>query len=77
MSKKVLEVDEDFDFGFTAVSEDSIPSSNDKVEKMYAMIMPLLRNLIKGAEENDYIHWPNRREKIESFIKKLEEVKDS
>jgi hypothetical protein len=36
------------------------------------MIMPLLKNLEKDADKNAYIHWPNRKEKIQQFIKKLD-----
>lgn len=71
-----IKLNEDFDFGFTTVREENLPSSN-KAEKMYSMIMPLLKNLLQNAEESEYIHWPNRKEKIEEFIKKLTEVKES
>lgn len=70
----------DFDFGFSSVSERDITTpvleqmSNDKAEKMYKLIMPLLRNLEKDSDKNPYIHWPNRKEKIQEFIKKLDAV---
>ena len=72
---------DDFDFGFTAVSEEDITSpaieqvvntSTDKAQKMYSMILPLLKNLEKDADKNAYIHWPNRKEKIQQFIRKLD-----
>jgi hypothetical protein len=72
---------DDFDFGFTAVSEEDITNpaieqvvstSTDKAQRMYKMIMPLLKNLEKDADKNAYIHWPNRKEKIQQFIKKLD-----
>lgn len=73
--------DDDFDFGFTSVSEDQIIADSgiadadlSKAERMYKMIMPLLNNLTKDAETNAYIHWPNRKEKIETFKKKLESI---
>jgi hypothetical protein len=31
-----------------------------------------LKNLEKDADKNAYIHWPNRKEKIQQFIKKLD-----
>lgn len=71
---------EDFDFGFTSVSEEEITSpvveqvSNGKAEKMYKMILPLLKNLEKDSDKNAYIHWPDRKVKIQQFIKKLEAV---
>jgi len=81
---------EDFDFGFTSVSEDEFKKrenevakqvrtqtkkeSSDKIQKMYDMIIPLLKNLQKDADEKQYIFWPNRKEKIDSFIAKLDEL---
>lgn len=72
---------EDFDFGFTSVSEDQIiadsgvaEADQSKAEKMYRMIMPLLNNLAKDADTNAYIHWPNRKEKILQFKTKLESI---
>lgn len=62
---------DDFDFGFTTTNEAQIVSENGKAEEMYKLILPLLNNLIKDAD-NEYIHWPNRKEKIEAFKKKLE-----
>jgi len=81
---------DDFDFGFTSVSEDEFKKrenevakqvrtqtkkeSSDKIQKMYDMIIPLLKNLQKDADEKQYIFWPNRKEKIDSFIAKLDEL---
>lgn len=79
MADNTIELD-DFDFGFTTVSEEEIVSpaveqvSNDKAQKMFDLIMPLLKNLEKDSDKNPYIHWPNRKEKIQQFIKKLENV---
>jgi hypothetical protein len=72
-----------FDFGFTAVDEDELEavqkltataasqetaasSYEDKMNKLYNAILPLLSNLKKNPEK-DYIHWPNRTEKVEAF----------
>jgi hypothetical protein len=41
---------------------------------MYKLVLPLLNNLAKDAEKNAYIHWPNRKEKIEAFKKKLQSL---
>ena len=38
----------------------------DKLNKLYNAILPLLTNLIKHPEK-EYILWPNRVEKIEQF----------
>lgn len=74
-----IDFDEDFDFGFTTVSEDvfieaeeSALEAQQKAERMYKLILPLLNNLAKDADQNAYIHWPNRKEKIEAFKKKLQ-----
>ena len=38
----------------------------DKLNKLYNAIQPLLSNLKKNPEK-EYILWPNRTEKIEQF----------
>ena len=38
----------------------------EKLNKLYNAIVPLLTNLKKNPEK-DYIYWPNRLEKIEQF----------
>ena len=68
--------DLDFDFGFTAVTEDELEAvqktkvsaegAQEKLEKLYNAITPLLTNLKKNPEK-EYILWPNRTEKIEAF----------
>lgn len=85
MGKELLDLD-DFDFGFTAVSEEDITApvvnevistSQDKAQAMYKAIVPLLNNLAKDSDKNAYISWPNRAEKIEQFKKKLQAILDS
>ena len=66
----------DFDFGFTAVDEEELESyqkvssvassTQDKVDKLYNAVIPLLNNL-KANPEKDYILWPNRLKKVEEF----------
>jgi len=75
---------EDFDFGFTTVSEDVFAQAEQatqegqaKAELMYKMVLPLLNNLSKDADKNAYIHWPNRATKIEEFKKKLSSILNS
>jgi len=46
-------------------------STNEKLQSMYNMVLPLLKNLMKNPEK-EYIYWPDRSSKIASFIKKLE-----
>lgn len=69
----------DFDFGFTAVSEDEIvdPTLTSQAEDLKKrlqsvekMILPLLQNLMKNPEK-EMIKWPNRKEIIEKQIEKL------
>lgn len=68
-----VELDETFDFGFSAVKETDIkvPEAEDKLLKMYNMIIPLLDNLEKDSDTMPYIHWPDRSVKIKEFKKKL------
>ena len=40
--------------------------NEDKLNKLYNAILPLLSNL-KLNPEKDYIYWPNRTEKVEQF----------
>ena len=41
-------------------------SYEDKLNRLYNAILPLLSNL-KANPEKDYIYWPNRTEKVEQF----------
>jgi hypothetical protein len=82
---KDLKLDDDFDFGFTTVGEDEFvareqeatSNADTKVQKMHNMIVPLLNNLAKDADIKEYIYWPNRKEKIAEFIKKLDQILES
>tara|TARA_B100001059_G_C17659694_1_gene488789 strand:- start:633 stop:896 length:264 start_codon:yes stop_codon:yes gene_type:complete len=47
--------------------------SQEKLDKLYNSITPLLNNL-KANPEKEYILWPNRTEKIEQFEKKLFDI---
>jgi hypothetical protein len=87
----MTEFDDSFDFGFTTVSEIDLKNrehevvkqvhsqvsadAQAKVEQMYKMILPLLKNLQKDADKNEYIYWPDRVEKIDEFISKLETLR--
>lgn len=65
-----------FDFGFTAVDENELDavqettkaasSYEDRLDKLYNAIIPLLNNL-KANPEKEYIRWPKRLEKVEQF----------
>ena len=82
--------DFDFDFGFTAVTEDELEvvretkaaaeSASTDVQKLHDKIDMLynmfqpLLNNLRLNPEKDYIYWPNRMDKIELFSDKLDEV---
>lgn len=73
-----MKTDNEFDFGFTSVSEATIKVKEavieEKVNTIYKMILPLLLNLKKDSDKNEYIYWPNRGAKIDEFIVKLEKI---
>lgn len=86
-------MNEDFDFGFTAVDEDELEAVQavtqkaeessktvnqleDKIDKLYNAIIPLLTNLKKNPEKG-YIYWPNRTSKIEQFETVLQKIIES
>lgn len=78
--------DESFDFGFTTVSEIDFKarenqvakqveqqvtaSSEEKMQKLEKLILPLLYNLKKDPEQ-EYIRWPNREDIITKQIEKI------
>jgi|TARA_Y100001938_G_C7937302_1_gene352454 ubiquinone/menaquinone biosynthesis C-methylase UbiE len=45
----------------------------DKLNKLYNSILPLLSNL-KANPEKDYIYWPKRTEKVEAFEDLIAEI---
>lgn len=89
--KNEVDINFDDDFGFSLVSEDELKEHENKLKEQFehsyreygnkldeiiALIMPLLKNLMSNPEKH-YIYWPNRTEKIEQFIDKLDRVIDS
>lgn len=88
MSKDIFKDYESFDFGFTAVSEEEYNSqvkqkeqllereqisSQQKVEELEKIIMPLLVNLLKTADR-EYIHWPNREKQLKEMIDRVANI---
>lgn len=86
-------LDDDFDFGFTAVDESELQAVQDaqkaagdvevqatttqeKLDKLYNAIQPLLLNLKKNPEK-EYILWPNRIEKVDQFEDMLRKIYNS
>lgn len=71
---------EDYDFGFSMVSEDELPVREDqtKLNKLRDMIMPLLLNL-KNNPDKDLISWPGKQriKSIDVFINKMNKLIDS
>lgn len=86
-----MKIDDDDDFGFSAVSEDELKemerqlqmavvekdgtaaSLQQKLEAVYAAILPLLTNLEKNPDK-EYIYWPGRDKKIKAFRQKLQSI---
>ena len=66
MNTKLMNLDDEFDVVKTAKTEEV----RTKLVQVEQLIMPLLVNLLKTADK-DYIHWPNRQEKVQSQIDKL------
>jgi hypothetical protein len=68
-----------FDFGFTAVSEEDLESTQNavsaevKLQKLHDAIKPLLANLKKNPDK-DFIKWPNRVKKVEEFELMIEKI---
>jgi len=48
-------------------------NTQDKLDRLYNAITPLLNNLKKNPEK-EYILWPNRLEKVEQFEKFLYDI---
>jgi hypothetical protein len=74
-----MEEDED-DFGFSFISKEEISkegkqTTQNKLEAMRKLILPLLNNLAKN-EDKDTIYWPNRTKKIKDVISKINKLVD-
>lgn len=72
---KKMTLDETNDFGFSIEHSEDLVVSDNRAEKLRDMIMPLLNNLKKNPEA-DIIRWPNRVEKIDEFIAKMNSLVD-
>lgn len=53
--------------------EEKASTTQDKLDKLYNAIIPLLNNLKKNPEK-EYILWPNRLEKVEEFEDHLQAI---
>lgn len=56
-----------------ARAAESARFTQDKLDKLYNAITPLLNNLKKNPEK-EYILWPDRLEKVEAFETHLQEI---
>lgn len=79
--KEYEDIQEDDDFGFSAVSEDeynkvinetaeTAEAYKAKIAEMEKLIIPFLTKLLKTADK-EYIYWPNRKPVIEKQIEKI------
>ena len=56
-----------------AAVESTATSTQEKLDKLYNAIVPLLNNLKKNPEK-EYILWPNRLSKVEAFEDHLQKI---
>tara|TARA_Y100001963_G_scaffold131026_1_gene187879 strand:+ start:2241 stop:2504 length:264 start_codon:yes stop_codon:yes gene_type:complete len=54
-------------------AEQMATATQDKIDKLYNAMVPLLNNLKKNPEK-DYILWPNRLAKVEAFEDHLQKI---
>jgi ABC-type nitrate/sulfonate/bicarbonate transport system substrate-binding protein len=53
--------------------ESTATTTQDRLDKLYNAVVPLLNNLKKNPEK-DYILWPNRLSKVEEFEDHLQKI---
>ncbi len=56
-----------------AAVESTATTTQEKLDKLYNAVMPLLNNLKKNPEK-EYILWPNRLTKVEAFEDHLQKI---
>jgi hypothetical protein len=54
-------------------AEQAATTTQDKLDKLYNAVIPLLNNL-KANPEKEYILWPNRLAKVEAFETHLTDI---
>lgn len=54
-------------------AEQMATATQNKIDRLYNAIVPLLNNLKKNPEK-DYILWPNRLDKVEQFEDHLQRI---
>tara|TARA_B100000123_G_scaffold16455_1_gene11986 strand:- start:56 stop:319 length:264 start_codon:yes stop_codon:yes gene_type:complete len=55
------------------VSQTEASSAQERLDRLYNAITPLLNNLKKNPEK-EYILWPNRLEKVEQFEDHIQKI---
>ena len=55
------------------VSQTEASSAQERLDRLYNAITPLLNNLKKNPEK-EYILWPNRLEKVEKFEDHIQKI---
>ena len=55
------------------VSQTEASSTQERLDRLYNAITPLLNNLKKNPEK-EYILWPNRLEKVEQFEDYIQKI---
>ena len=86
IDKKIFEIDDTYDFGFSFADEEEVTApivqsevaavdqtNKDKMEAIERLILPLLYNLMKNPEK-PYIKWENRVPVIERQIEKITNI---
>ena len=58
---------------FCGVSQTEASSTQERLDRLYNAITPLLNNLKKNPEK-EYILWPNRLEKVEQFEDHIQKI---
>jgi len=51
----------------------SVSSAQEKLDKLFNAVQPLLTNLKKNPEK-PYIYWPGRLERVEAFEDHIQEI---
>jgi hypothetical protein len=51
-------------------------TSQEKFDDLYEMVMVLLKNL-SDQPKKSYIYWPNRIEKVQEFIRRINDLRDN
>lgn len=71
-----MNLDELNDFGFTTFSEKELVGDREKLQKMFNLIEPLLMALVKDADKNPNIHWPNREQTLNKVLEECKKLLD-